>query len=256
MKHKNKSAIIILVLLLVGIIGGLFEQVRAQDNIVSYLDERFKQQNVPVKGIKIIQEIPLQLEITIQSSSDGSRGNPEDPINYHLVEREVVLARQKGYFVESLTRIFLSPQGREIAKATTQVKSLEFMFLDDSPSSITDSSTKTLVMDKINLYGMSALDISVDSREGLQTLRLQLSTPSLDEVNKTLTQYMSSLRPLVGEINAKGAHIVICKLEIRDEKGNLLLNYMLDLQLDSENWWMADGLTMDWFPHPGPGPAP
>lgn len=255
MKYKNTFVRTILVLILAGIMGGSYIQVRAQEDIVNYLEERLKQQNVPVVGIKITREFPLQLEITVQSTSDGSRGNPEDPINYHLVEREVVLARQNGYFVESLTRIFLSPQGKEIATATTHVKSLEFMFLDNTPSRIADSPTKILVTDKIYLYGMSATDISVASSEGLQTLRLQLSAPSLNEVNKTLTQFMFSLRPLIADINANGAHIVICKLEIRDEKGNLLLNYMLDLQMDSENWWMADGLTMDWFPHPGLEPV-
>ena len=35
-----------------------------------------------------------------------------------------------------------------------------------------------------------------------------------------------------------------------DETGQLLLKYVLDLQLDSESWWQIDGLTQAWFPSP------
>ncbi|GEM_PF-2683880 len=35
-----------------------------------------------------------------------------------------------------------------------------------------------------------------------------------------------------------------------DETGQLLLKYVLDLQLDSESWWQIDGLTQSWFPSP------
>lgn len=256
MKNKKTLYKILLVLIILGLIKGSYAQVKAQQNVVTYLDERFKEQNIPVKEIKITQGFPLHIEIIIQSMSEGTLGTPEDPINYHLVEREVILSRQEGFYIDSFTRIFLSENGEQIAIDNTNVKLLQYMFLDMSPSRISDLSAESIIKEKINLYGMSATKIQIDSSRGLQNLTLYLTTESLDAVNKVLPQFMLSLRQLINDANMNGAKFIICRLEIKDKQENMLLNYMLDLQIDSENWWMTDGLTMDWFPHPGPRPAP
>lgn len=255
MKYQKPLSKILLVIVIVCIGLGSYMQVRAQQSVLAYLDERFKQKNIPVKEIRITQKLPLRLEIIIQSAGDGTLGAPEDPINYHLVEREIVLARQQGFFIESFTRVFINNQGQQIAASNTHIKLFEYMFLDTPSARISDSSAKTIVVEKANLYGMSATNIEIKPLDEVQALNMQLTTPSLEEVNKVLPQFMLSLRPLINDVNQNGASIAVCRLEIRDEKGNMLLNYMLDLQIDSENWWMADGLTMGWFPHPGPAPV-
>jgi hypothetical protein len=68
-------------------------------------------------------------------------------------------------------------------------------------------------------------------------------------VNQTLSPLLESLRPLADDINAQGAQIVMVNLMVKDEKGNILLNYLLDLQFGIENWWAADGINVDnWYP--------
>jgi len=109
-----------------------------------------------------------------------------------------------------------------------------------------------MIEEKLNLYGMSVVNADVTSSNGIQTLILRLSTSSLEEANQVLPNFMPSLRPLIADTNAQGAQIAICIVELTDEKGQLLLKYLLDLQLDSETWWMVDGLTQGWFPHPPP----
>lgn len=253
---KQKAIKFFLALMVILFIQSSYAQVKAQQNVVNYLEERFKRQDVPIKEIKITQGFPLKLEITIQSMSDGTLGTPQDPINYHLVEREVILARQQGFFITSFTRIFLSKNNEQIAIDNKNVKLFEYMFLDMTPSRISDKSAENIIKENINLYGMSATKIQIESSDGLQILTLQLKTESLEEINNVLSQFMLSLRQLISYANTNGAKFIICRLEIKDKQENILLNYMLDLQIDSENWWMADGLAMSWFPHPGPRPAP
>ena len=129
---------------------------------------------------------------------------------------------------------------------------LEDFFIDTSPSKLDDGTTISLVANKMNFYGMSAKNMEITSSEGAQVVTIQLSTSSVEDANQALPHFMPSLRPILEEINGEGAHIVMVKVELKDASGNILLNYMLDLQLRSENWWMVDDLTTNWFPHPAP----
>ncbi len=97
-------------MLLVGAIGTYFlsqnwEQIFPKQDIVSYLQERFQQQNIPVTKIIILNENPMQIEITVQSLSDGDVGTPEDSTNVLMVSREVTLADQNGYHIAALVHL-------------------------------------------------------------------------------------------------------------------------------------------------------
>ncbi|MFZ5858596.1 MAG: hypothetical protein ACOYZ6_17345 [Chloroflexota bacterium] len=244
---------VLLVMVFISLAFGLYSQARAQQEIVNYLNERLKQQNVPVVDIDKPQRFPLHIQISIQSASDGDKATPNDPINLGLTRREVILAGRRGYLVERFTIILLNSQGKLMGKVDHSA-SLDDIFIDTSPSKLKDSATISLVANKMNFYGMSAKNMEIASSEGLQVVTIQLATSSIDEANQALPRFMPSLRPSLEEINDEGAHIVMVKLELKDTSGNILLNYLLDLQLRFENWWMADGVTADWFPHPAPAP--
>lgn len=251
MKRKKLLLGILLVSIVIGIAFGLYTQGIAQQEVVKYLEERLERQNIPVVGITIRRQLPLRIEITVQSMSEGEKAMPDDPINLHIVRREVMLARQQGYIIDSFTLILLNKHGEKIFWAETPVD-VENVSLELSPSELADDTTRDIIVEKLNPYGMSVVDTEITTFEGVQTLTLRLSTPSLEEANQALPYFMPSLRPLIADINAQRAQIVICKVELVDEKGQILLKYLLDLQLDSETWWMIDGLTQDWFPHPPP----
>ena len=249
MKHKKLFSRLLLALILIATIFGIYRQVRAQEEIVTYLGEKLKQQNVPFVEIVVLQKLPINLQVVIQSASDGEKATPDDPINLNLVSREIILANRQGYFVERFAIVLLNNKGEPMAR-TERSTEIADIFIDTRPSSINNETASGMITNKINLYGMSLIDLDVSSLNGLQTTTIRLSTPSVDVANQALPRFMPSLRLLLEDINAKGSQIVNCKLELRDENGNLLLNYILDLQLRAENWWMADNLTNDWFPHP------
>ncbi len=251
MKNKKLLLGFLLVLAVAGITFGLYTQVIAQQGVEGYLKERLERQNIPIVAIIPRSLLPLRLEIVIESMSEGERALPDDPINLHIVRREVLLARQQGYIIDSFTLVLLNNQGQTIFWAEAPVE-LENVPLEISPSKLDDATTRNMIGESLNPHGMSLADVDVISAEGVQTLVLRLSAPSLEEANHALPYFMPSLRPFIADINARGAQIVICNVEVADEKGQILLKYLLDLQLDSETWWMVEGLTQDWFPHPPP----
>ncbi|MGC1374777.1 MAG: hypothetical protein WA821_01050 [Anaerolineales bacterium] len=253
---KNRTLLlsgILLVLIVAGIAFGIYVKVTAQPDIVSYLQERLRQQNVPVVEITILQQSPLRLQITIQSRSDGKKAMPEDPINLSLVSREVSLASQRGYVVERIVIVLLNNRGEPMGKTDESVNSQNMSLL--SATTIDNTTVKNLINDRINLYGMSVTNMDISSSDGLQFVTLQLSTPSLETANQALPDFIPTLNPLLEDINTQGAQIATLRLELKDEQGNFLLNYITDLQLHSKNAWMADGLTTDWLPGVPP-PAP
>ena len=249
MKNKKLISRILLFSILATIVFGVYSQAKAQGEIALYLKERLTQQNVPVVAVTIIQKFPINLQITIQSTSDGEKASPEDPINLNLVRREVILANREGYFVERFVIVLMDNKGAQMARVehSTEIADL---FIGTRSSTMADEVLLSRLNDELNLYGMSLISLDISSSNGIQTANVHISTPSLDIANQALPQFMPSLRSTLENINSQGAQIVICKLELRDESGNLLLNYILDLQLRAENWWMADNLTQDWFPHP------
>lgn len=252
MKHKKLLLSILLILAVAGITFGLYTQVIAQQEVVEYLKERLERQNIPVTDITIRRLLPPQLEITIQSMSNGEKALPDDPINLHIVRREVTLARQQGYIIESFILILLNSQGKTIFWSETPMD-LENVSIELPPSTVGDARVKNMVKERLNLlnlYGISVVNVDVTSSNGIQTLLLQLSTSSPEEANQVLPHFTPSLRPLIAETNAQGAQVAMCIVELTDKEGQLFLKYLLDLQLDSETWWIVDGLTQDWFPHP------
>ena len=251
MKRQNLFAKILLITVgvAIGIGISLSTKTKAQNEVVAYLEERYKQQNVPVAEITVLQESPLRLQIVIQSASDGKIGTPDDPINFHLVEREVVLAAKRGYFIESFTRVTINTKGEQIAKADTPVY-LDSKSLEIAPSRIADNTTKDIVNNSLNLNGMSLASMDISSSDGLQFLTLHVSSPSLEDANRAGPQVVGSLPQLIDSINAQGSQIEICRLEIRDENGKILLNYLLDLQLHSQSWWADEKFTDTWLGAP------
>ncbi len=230
---------------LVVLLSLYYINVAAQQEVVGYIEERLGKQNIPVVEIKARGSSPhLWLEIIVRSPDEKY----VDPILRHSVRREVVLARQRGYSIEGLSLIFLNPQGEQIYRAEMPVYLENILPLPSAK--LDDRVTRDMVVEKLNPEGLSLVKTEVTTSDGIQTLSLRLVAPSLEIANQSLPRFMSSLRPLLVDLNTQGAQITLCKLELADEKGQTLLKYVLDLQLDTETWWQADGLTESWFPSP------
>jgi hypothetical protein len=259
MKYQKLILRAAIVLVLLGVAWGISVQAQAGQNfaqptptsnqdIVSYLESQLNQQKVPFTKIVVVQDFPLQIEVNIQSMSEDKDWMPEDFENLLLARREAILAAEKGFNIERYTEVLINKNGEPISWARIKING-EILYSKPLPSNVADSVTKNLVSEKINTYGISVINSEISSFDGLQTLNLDLSANSLEEANQVLSQVRDSLRPLTKDINSQGAQIVMVKLEVKSEKGDILLNYLLDLQFGTEGWWAADGINVDsWYP--------
>src|SRR5215204_2533752 len=126
----NKKTIYSVTLLTLGIIGIFFIffiQAYAQkgENIIPYLEERFKQDNIPVVEIAIIRHFPLHLRVTVQSTSNWK--SAENSAIWESIQRTVFLdAQQDGYSVEGLIGILQNNQGVQIDYAEQDAGQIQF----------------------------------------------------------------------------------------------------------------------------------
>jgi hypothetical protein len=230
-------------------------QVKAQGEIVTDLTNRLSDQSVPVKSVIVQSRIPFQIAITLQSASAIDRSNPEDLWFLFVAKREATLSYKRSFLLRSYTLILENSKGEVIDYEQA------FLSPDDPsqqpfpPSKIDEGVITELVANQLNLYGFTLESLSVSPGAGssstVNTLLLKMSVSDVQTANQYLTDFMIALQPLLEEINAKdGAGIAVCRLWLRDEKGDLLLEYILDMEIHRRSWWMADGLTKEWFPHP------
>lgn len=259
MKYQKSILRVLILTALLGIMWGINLHAQAGVNyvqpaltpnqdIVSYLESQLNQQKVPFTKIQIIQDFPLQIEIDVQSMSEDKNWMPEDFENLHLAQREAILATEEGFNIERYTEVLLNKRGESISWARIKINR-EILYVKLPPATITDIDAMSLLNEKINTYEMSVLNKHISSFDGFKTLNLELSTTSLEEVNQKILQIKDSLGSLVKDMNEQGAQIVMVKLKVRDEKGEVLLNYLMDLQFENEGWWVADGINIDsWYP--------
>lgn len=231
-------------------------EVNAQNQTVEDLARRLKQRGVAVKTVTVLNRIPFQIEIVIQSTSGGKDPTPNDLWFAQLARREASLAHRLGLPIESYQLTLLNSKGEAISWEKNKLLPTEPSQRETSPTSskLSNEATAKLVREQLNLGGMSldALEVSSDTALGDngQKLFVQLSAPDLERANQSLLPFLASLRPLLDNLNAKqGTRIVICWVRLSDRQGNLLLNYVWDVETREETSTAAPGL-IKWYPRP------
>jgi hypothetical protein len=233
---------------------GTDQAARAQEDVVGYLQRRFQQLGLPITSVKIIRQQPLELEVTLLSAGDMGKGTPDDPINYHQVIREIELAAEQGYTVDTYSTVVVNARGDRIAAAMAQTKAPAEMWLDTAPAQVSDAAVALSIGSGISLGELTVSTLEVESTGGLQNLALVLSAPSMEVANREMSALMYSVGPLVNRLNKMGAHVVSCRVSLLTTSGVLLVDYVADYRVGVENWWMADGMTAAWFPQPAAVP--
>lgn len=230
-------------------LGYFVIRVKAQEDIITYLTERLTGEGIPLKSIEAQSQIPFTLEITLQRIDEQNKHL--EPFYVHAVKREVTLARERGFGVNKLTLVILNTNGGSEYWTTEPIEKIA---VEKRPSELTDDEVASQVLESLELFGLNLDRVEVGSDQyNAQIVSLQLRVVDIETVNEILPQFMPSLRTFFERLNKDmSTKIGVCRLELRDEKNQPLLDYVLDLQLDQETWWMAEGVTMDWFPHPLP----
>lgn len=222
-------------------------------SVTTYLETKFSEQQLPINGIRVLKDFPLELEVTIQSFSINKKFASDDFENLHLVFREVVLAHEKGYDVSGLTEIVINQNGDRIHWGWTTIEP-DVMYIKLGSSSLSNDATKNLVNGRVPPFELKDKNINIISQSGFQTLSMEYSTVSLEQANRSIPQFIKSLPSIVHDVNTQGAQIVMVRFRVFDEKGNLLLNYLLDEQFMTAGWWAADGIVTDSWGSSAPPP--
>jgi hypothetical protein len=106
---------------------------------------------------------------------------------------------------------------------------------------------------------LKLIDVYIDEDIGDngQILLIEVVTPDIETANNSINSFMGSVMRITDTINSEhGTSIILCHVRIMDREGNVLLDYVKNVDTGSEQWKMANGLKGDWFPHPVPPPSP
>ena len=172
---KRTKLVIITLLILVGISVVVYTQVGAREDVVAYLNGRFKEKNIPVVEITILEESPLRLQIVVQNKY--SWVTIDDQVILNEVDREVfIFALQNGYFVKSYIRILQDREGRELDRTEQGASINEIITLALPQAALSDNATRKMVIEKftpfLEEYKVDTKNTTFDisSADGLQTL--------------------------------------------------------------------------------------
>ncbi len=228
-----------------------------QESVVEYLKSKLDQLGVPVDNIVVLQDVPLEIEVTIRSLGTDDKGAPEDSINVHMVFRESMFAADRGYRINGLTTIVLNMKGEQVYKGWIKIEP-ELMYHKIDPPRLAEAATASLLSEKLAQYGLSRIDGAVISAEGFQTLNLYASGISKEDAALVIPPSKDGLHHLTQDLNSQGAGIALAILKLSNETDEPLLVYFFDLQFGTEGWWVVDGINIDsWYPSiPAPAPSP
>lgn len=128
------------------------------------------------------------------------------------------------------------------------------------PSKVSDAALEAAVRAQLLVRKLVLDDFTiVHTEEGGQLIQLKLTAPEIADLNQVLpglvTQLSRELQQLKKE---QGAQIPGYSLQVFDRNGKPLLKYsaVYEALREKSTWWMAEGVSQDWFPHPLPTTAP
>lgn len=231
-------------------------QVNVQEQSADDIYARLEQKGVPVLKVSTIQRLPYKIEIDLQSASQSGRLALEDNWFMQLAHREAALAYRLGLRLASYRLNVYNAAGELIYATET------YLYPDDlsqntqsGKTSVDHQSAEQIVTDNLQLAGLTLNELAVTPEDTLggngQILLIQVSGKDLAEVNGSLPKFLASFFQLMDTINTQqGTYIVLCHLRVVDATGNVLLDYVRDLEGGSTQWTAAEGLYSDWFPKP------
>jgi hypothetical protein len=234
----------------------------AQKDVVTYLTEEFKLQNVPVKEVVVLEENPLKIQI-VATSFQNEGITFEDHLTLNSVDRIVALfAREKGYYIQSYRTIIQDNKGNQLfgEERIVDVEQINSV-LNGIQTNISDNSVNALAIREVDmllsdykLENVSAL-VDVTSLNGSRYLYVQLSLPSMANVEKAATLlWVFHHTKYFRELKENGSQIAVYRAKLLDEKGVTLLDYLYDFQVNSGSW-VQDERIPPLGGSPGPDPA-
>ncbi len=261
-KSSAKFWIVFLILLVLIITTLSVMEVRAQTDLISQLETRLEQSGVQVKSITVDNRMPFQIAIVLQSATSGDHGTDQDVWNELMTEREAALAHKFGLHLDRLTLILVNQEGFTLTSMTRSMNPRDnpLAYRPFSPNNkrMDDQATAQLIRQLLNFNGITVDQLSVTTGVGsepdVQSVSIRLIASSLEAANRAIPDLFVSFNQDLERINQESAFsmVAIVRLWIVDENGNELFEYTYDVQLGTQTWGLAPGVTTDWFPQPAP----
>jgi hypothetical protein len=230
-----------------------------QQDIVNNLMASMLEQGVPIRSIQIMSDDrwnpPIIVAYVLQSPSEGGKASDSDPIYSMLAERAVNLAQRYGLKIGAIGETWVNSEGKvlsSVISAVVEKASISPQF--DPPHALDDNTVAALIKYNLPLYGMSLdkIDTFLDT-DNIRWATIELSVSNIEIANVSLPGFIGNTRAAIVKLNStEKVQIAVYQIKLSTTQGKPLLTYVNDLQLESTIWWQADGLTMDWFPHPLP----
>jgi hypothetical protein len=266
-KRFSKKMLLIPPILIILILSILFVlEVRAQEDLISTLETHLRESGIQVKSISIDSRIPLQITITLQSTTEGEHRTQQDVWDEFLTEREAALAHKFGLQLDSLTLVLINQHGELLDWSLRSLNPRDFPLaykqFSAGNKTLNEQATAALLRQELNFDGLTVGELSVTrgigSEQDVQSVSIQLIASSLNAANRTIPNITGFLSQKLDQINQESNYsmVAVIYLEIIDENGNNLLTYIYDVQLGKQTWGMAPGITTDWFPQPAPTWSP
>jgi len=218
-----------------------------------------KNLGIPIKQVSILSESPMEVRITLQSTSQSEVATADDMWNKHIAARWAELAYLTGPRVDSYQLHLANAKGNIIGS--------EKVFLNsDYPSqhltaveatAVDDAAVLAILREQLDFLGMTPTRWNVVTggvvRDNTKVIEVDLSTPNVETANRTINLLVPSVSRVVHRINAKtGAQIAIFRLKVIDASNRVLIDYILDLETGTEVWLVERGVDANWYPKPAP----
>ena len=239
----------------VGLLYYTTTKVNAQNQYANDIAERLRLRDVPVKRVVVLRHVPYVVEIALQSSSNDNTLSLEDNWFMQLARREATFAYRIGTGLSSYKLTVYNVQGNLIYSTQTYLypKDLSQQMTSSQLPQVDNLTAKEIVKEQFNLAGLSLdlLDVITEEGSSGQILLIQVSTKDLETANQSLPKFLSSVFQMLETINDEhGTYLVLCHLRLTDYQGNVLLDYVRDLEGGSTQWTAVQGLYDEWYPHP------
>ncbi len=229
----------------------------AQEQTVAEISNRLEQRSVPVKKVMVVSRVPFDIEIDITSASSDRKLTITDNWNTILANREAALANRRGMNINSYTLNLYNSKG-ELINSEKQFLSPEISAQAGSGQMVLKLdaiTTQNLIKQELNLTGLTLTTLNITNEKGIsnggQVLEMVVTSPDLQSANRAMPMFMPTFMRTIYTFNdAHPTNIVLTHLQITDSGGNVLLDFVRDMEIGKSQWTQAAGFYQDWFPHP------
>jgi hypothetical protein len=229
---------------------------RNQQNIITDLTTNLINQGVPIISITTTNDSRWEpstvIQCVLQSTSTDDELAPMDPTYSNVVGHAINLAQKIGLNVGAISTIFVNAEGKVLTKTTRRIKDKSLIISKfEQPGELSVNEMINL-MDDVPMLGMAITELNaVPTQEGLFKCRYDIEAESLEMANENVPTLMPQILKKINELNLTfQAGIFAYQIYLTDKNGDILLQYINDVQLGRESWWQSDSLTKEWFPHP------